>query len=429
MRHQCKNSDEHLNSLRKINYLHLEPEDFIEISDDEEEEEEENNENNFVDIESSLTKNNDNSSFSSPTQPLITKTNFEFNFDNSKIKKNDLESTINISPKLSIQSKLISPTIPNENITTKSSISPIFKWLKYFNNLNTELLKEMKEFQADITQKQLRQHLSRTIAERINDTSKKSFTNQEIAQLSNFFEDLFKGKTMISCRDNFEFKLEKENKRQNFYAMMTICDRYIEQIKWESELVEQTRLIIVLLMKNQPFFYEIFCARIVASLVLISFDLDKIIDLFEKENSQNNSALSHWISDEQIIFKLFCKVQLALKSLKTKENIDENEKENFWIKQRGPKLLNMFFDEIVKMVEDIPLCTPFVLEEMLKNLLSTKGIRQYPEFSHELKRKLIKMENLSLLELKEGTKRILISRQKYLICLLEAEINKLEEKK
>jgi len=49
-----------------------------------------------------------------------------------------------------------------------------------------------------------------------------------------------------------------------------------EQLKWEAELVDQTRLIIVLLMKNQPFFYEIFCARIVASLVLISFDLEKM---------------------------------------------------------------------------------------------------------------------------------------------------------
>ncbi|CAK5121905.1 unnamed protein product [Meloidogyne enterolobii] len=220
--------------------------------------------------------------------------------------------------------------------------------------------------------KQLRQHLSRTLAERINDTSKKTVTNQEIAELSNFFDDLFKGQTMISCRDNFEFKLEKENKQQNFYAMMTICDRYIEQLKWEAELVDQTRLIIVLLMKNQPFFYEIFCARIVASLMLISFDLEKIInkiDLFEKENpQQTNSALSHWISDEQIIFKLFCKVQLALKSSKIKENMEENQQENFWIKQRGPKLLIMFFEESVKMAEDVPLCSPFVLEEMLKNV-------------------------------------------------------------
>nr|CAD2186575.1 unnamed protein product [Meloidogyne enterolobii] len=313
---------------RKINYLQLKPEDFIEISDEEEEEEEaENDENNFVDVETfgnSLTENVDNSSL-----PLIEQTNFEFN------KK--------------------SPTIFNQNIASSTNSSPIFKWLEYFDNFNSELVKEVKEFQADLTQKQLRQHLSRTLAERINDTSKKTVTNQEIAELSNFFDDLFKGQTMISCRDNFEFKLEKENKQQNFYAMMTICDRYIEQLKWEAELVDQTRLIIVLLMKNQPFFYEIFCARIVASLVLISFDLEKIInkiDLFEKENSQQtNSALSHWISDEQIIFKLFCKVQLALKSSKIKENMDENQQENFWIKQRGPKLLIMFLRKVLKWLK------------------------------------------------------------------------------
>uniref|UniRef100_A0A914MLH1 Uncharacterized protein n=1 Tax=Meloidogyne incognita TaxID=6306 RepID=A0A914MLH1_MELIC len=403
---------------RKINYLQLKPEDFIEISDEEEEEEEaENDENNFVDVETfgnSLTENVDNSSL-----PLIEQTNFEFN------KK--------------------SPTIFNQNIPPSTNSSPIFKWLNYFDNFNSELVKEVKEFQADLTQKQLRQHLSRTLAERINDTSKKTVTNQEIAELSNFFDDLFKGQTIISCRDNFEFKLEKENKQQNFYAMMTICDRYIEQLKWEAELVDQTRLIIVLLMKNQPFFYEIFCARIVASLVLISFDLEKIInkiDLFEKENSQQtNSALSHWISDEQIIFKLFCKVQLALKSSKLKENMDENQQENFWIKQRGPKLLIMFFEESVKMAEDVPLCSPFVLEEMLKNRSTKSIIRQYPEFSDELKhlyiptikQKLIKIEEniflLEELELNEGIKRILISRQKYLICLLEAEINKFEEKR
>nr|CAD2149777.1 unnamed protein product [Meloidogyne enterolobii] len=402
---------------RKINYLQLKPEDFIEISDEEEEEEAENDENNFVDVETfgnSLTENVDNSSL-----PLIEQTNFEFN------KK--------------------SPTISNQNIASSTNSSPIFKWLEYFDNFNSELVKEVKEFQADLTQKQLRQHLSRTLAERINDTSKKTVTNQEIAELSNFFDDLFKGQTMISCRDNFEFKLEKEDKQQNFYAMMTICDRYIEQLKWEAELVDQTRLIIVLLMKNQPFFYEIFCARIVASLVLISFDLEKIInkiDLFEKENSQQtNSALSHWISDEQIIFKLFCKVQLALKSSKIKENWDENQQENFWIKQRGPKLLIMFFEESVKMAEDVPLCSPFVLEEMLKNRSTKSIIRQYPEFSEELKhlyiptikQKLIKMEEniflLEELELNEGIKRILISRQKYLICLLEAEINKFEEKR
>ncbi|CAK5121382.1 unnamed protein product [Meloidogyne enterolobii] len=402
---------------RKINYSQLKPEDFIEISDEEEEEEEaENDENNFVDVETfgnSLTENADNSSF-----PLFNQTNFEFN------KK--------------------SPTISNQNNSSTNS-SPIFKWLEYFDNFNSKLVKEVKEFQADLTQKQLRQHLSRTLAERINDTSKKTVTNQEIAELSNFFDDLFKGQTMISCRDNFEFKLEKEDKQQNFYAMMTICDRYIEQLKWEAELVDQTRLIIVLLMKNQPFFYEIFCARIVASLVLISFDLEKIInkiDLFEKENSQQtNSALSHWISDEQIIFKLFCKVQLALKSSKIKENWDENKQENFWIKQRGPKLLIMFFEESVKMAEDVPLCSPFVLEEMLKNRSTKSIIRQYPEFSDELKhlyiptikQKLIKMEEniflLEELELNEGIKRILISRQKYLICLLEAEINKFEEKR
>uniref|UniRef100_A0A915MRC4 Uncharacterized protein n=1 Tax=Meloidogyne javanica TaxID=6303 RepID=A0A915MRC4_MELJA len=405
MRHQYKNSEDHLNNLRKINYSQLKPEDFIEISD-EEEEEAENDENSFVDVETfgnSLTENVDNSSL-----PLIEQTNFEFS------KK--------------------SPTISSQNIASSTNSSPIFKWLNYFDNFNSELVKEVKEFQADLTQKQLRQHLSRTLAERINDTSKKTVTNQEIAELSNFFDDLFKGQTIISCRDNFEFKLEKENKQQNFYAMMTICDRYIEQLKWEAELVDQTRLIIVLLMKNQPFFYEIFCARIVASI--------NKIDLFEKENSQQtNSALSHWISDEQIIFKLFCKVQLALKSSKLKENMDENQQENFWIKQRGPKLLIMFFEESVKMAEDVPLCSPFVLEEMLKNRSTKSIIRQYPEFSEELKhlyiptikQKLIKIEEniflLEELELNEGIKRILISRQKYLICLLEAEINKFEEKR
>uniref|UniRef100_A0A914KX22 Uncharacterized protein n=1 Tax=Meloidogyne incognita TaxID=6306 RepID=A0A914KX22_MELIC len=48
--------------------------------------------------------------------------------------------------------------------------------------------------------------------------------------------------------------------------------------------------------------------------------------------------------------------------------MDENQQENFWIKQRGPKLLIMFFEESVKMAEDVPLCSPFVLEEMLKNV-------------------------------------------------------------
>jgi len=54
--------------------------------------------------------------------------------------------------------------------------------------------------------------------------------------------------------------------------------------------------------------------------------------------------------------------------------MDENQQENFWIKQRGPKLLIMFFEESVKMAEDIPLCSPFVLEEMLKNVRGLKFI-------------------------------------------------------
>jgi hypothetical protein len=77
-----------------------------------------------------------------------------------------------------------------------------------------------------IRQKELRMYISRTLATRINDCAKRNCSTSEIAALSNFLVDLFDGKTIENWRGE-KFHLEIEDEKQLFYAMVTICDRYL----------------------------------------------------------------------------------------------------------------------------------------------------------------------------------------------------------
>jgi hypothetical protein len=114
------------------------------------------------------------------------------------------------------------------------------------------------------------------LANRINDCAKKSCTKLELATLSNFLQDLFEGKMVKSWKNGEEIQMDRADRTQQLYAMYTICERYCEQIKWDLELMDQVLLVILMLNHKQPLFYEIFCAKILDSLALFSFSLDKV---------------------------------------------------------------------------------------------------------------------------------------------------------
>jgi hypothetical protein len=134
--------------------------------------------------------------------------------------------------------------------------------------------------------------------------------------------------------------------------------------------MDQILFVLLLLFRRQPRSYQIFCGKVVTSLVLLNFDMEKLyyFDLYSHilhfslrkiDSIANESAeiSSKWIQNEQIIFRLFCKIQVGVCSTA----------ENTWqrVGDAGPIDLLTIFTEVIEAPKPFSLCTAFVLEGIL----------------------------------------------------------------
>ncbi|KAL3108418.1 hypothetical protein niasHT_015340 [Heterodera trifolii] len=426
------------NSSPSVQFLR--PNDFCEFSSESEEEsgsdEDQNGGNEFTEInenaqtEHSFTIKKETAAEKAEGENVETNKNgvlfsmtlaSDSNFCTSTpIKK---QQKVSNSPKSAIISSL-----GNEEITNEFE-SCFFKWLRYFTNFEDKLRREISAFENDQTKKEFRIELSRTIANRINDGAKKNVSSHEMGWLFNFFDDLLACRPVDSWREGDKFSLLHGDKAQQLFAMEKICTRYLEQIKWDNELMEHILLVLVKLCKKSNNFYKIFCTKVVNSVVLLSMDQDKIISkIVGFGNDQPQEAVVQWINNEMVVFRLFCRVQYALKSLH-----DDATPE----KTQGFVLLREMFISVAECRKPVVLSSAFILSELLQfaKLFNSKQSDEAPtilseRFIPSIKNKIIDREwrhflsDQNMKRLDECAEKALSARHSYLIDYLQNSIEK-----
>uniref|UniRef100_A0A914IB93 Uncharacterized protein n=1 Tax=Globodera rostochiensis TaxID=31243 RepID=A0A914IB93_GLORO len=324
---------------------------------------------------------------------------------------------------------MASPPFESEGKTDEVKCGQFFKWLQYFEDFENKLRREISTFENDQTKKEIRVEISRTIANRINDGAKKNSSGREMAFLFNFFDDLFGCRVVDSWREGSKFSLVHGDKLQQLFVMETICTRYLEHAKWDSELMEHILLVLVKLCKKSINFYKIFCAKLVDSVVLLSMDQDKIVSkIVGFGMGQPQEAASQWINNERVVFRLFCRVQFTLKSLLDKEPQ----------KLQGFALIREMFTSVAEFPHPVILSSAFILAEVLQfarlfNKQNEELANALSErFLPSIKSKIVGKEwhefvsNENMRKLDECARKALSARHDYLLDYLQESIRKLE---
>uniref|UniRef100_A0A914CX49 Nucleoporin GLE1 n=1 Tax=Acrobeloides nanus TaxID=290746 RepID=A0A914CX49_9BILA len=244
-----------------------------------------------------------------------------------------------------------------------SSESKLQKWLNFYLDFYSKFNRTVEIFEHDVSQKDLRILLKRSISEKIDVLTKRKANNNDIANVVVFIDDLLRNQPVLGIEKE-QIQISPGNQPALRYAAATICDKYLTLIKWDLELLDVITMVISTMFFKSKEFRLTFISKIVHSMVLLHFNLDKIAEKINSIMEKSPEMLANWLPSESATFLLFCRLQIVLTSSKVPINNEALSDIG------GIQLVIMIFEEALKLDTPILLSSAFILTKILKNCSS-----------------------------------------------------------